>query len=343
MTLFIGMPGQADALVVALFTVIGGFLCSIPGISFLCSMFSNTGGDCLSTATALRDVLDSSTAGDAVYVCAGSTIATTTAILIEESNITLACKPTLFNRKECVFQSTGKNNRNLVVSGDSITLQGITFLDGRVEAPAGGNVAIFSEGDHIIRDCIFRNGQAVEIGGNLFVQADDGTLTIENSVFSNGKANEAGGGLYVLNANKLTIRDCLFEGNAALGMGGSGAGASGGGFFSLLESADADPGQEIVIDNTRFTSNSAGFGGGFCATQLGQLPSLTVLNSAFTSNIGYDGGGAAAIFQSLDSLLLTVTDSSGTNNTSPYICPDFLGFFDNSPQPFCFSPNDNLP
>jgi len=285
-----------------------------------------TAGACVSTADALQTALGNSAASDIVCICDGAVINTETAIMLEQDDITVGCEGT-----GCTLKSAGTDN-NMDIFGDSVTLSGLTFLDGRVEVLFGGNVAIDGNGDHVIRNSVFNNGEAAQIGGNLFVQTD-GTLTIEGSVFANGQATEAGGGLYVLNAKELTIRNTLFDGNKAVGTGG--------GFFSVLDSPDAT-GQVIVLDNTEFVGNSAAIGGGFFVTQLGTLPKLSVLNSDFNSNVGTDAGGAAAIAQSLDELSLTVKGSTGTDNKSP-VCQEFLGFFDDSAQPFCFSASDPFP
>ena len=133
------------------------------------------------------------------------------------------------------------------------------------------------------------------------------------------------------NARTVTLRDSLFQSNSAVG-------GTGGGFFSVLQNS-SDFGQVIVIDNTDFTANTAAIGGGFFVTQLGTLPRLSILNSDFSGNIGTDAAGAGAVAVGLDDLKLVISGGSGTGNLAP-ICPDILGFFQNSTQPFCVAVND---
>ena len=231
----------------------------------------------------------------------------------------------------CTLQSNGSDS-NLDAFGAGITLQDLTFADGQADVMFGGNVAIDSNGgDIVIAGCQFRNGQAGELGGNLFVQTP-GTLTVTGSSFVDGQAGEAGGGLYVLNAARVTVQDTTFQSNTA---------KTGGGLFSVLESATQE-GQKITLDTVTFQENEASIGGGFFVTQLGNLPELRVLNSSFVGNEASDAAGAGAIAESLDNLALTVTGSTGSGNDSP-VCEDFLGFFDASTQPFCIDANLNYP
>ena len=137
--------------------------------------------------------------------------------------------------------------------------------------------------------------------------------------------------MFVQNAQTVTLRNSLFQSNTA-------AGGTGGGFFSVVVNP-SDPGQQITIENTDFTSNSAAIGGGFFVTQLGTLPTLSILNSDFSSNVGTDAAGAGALAVSLNQLKLVIVGGSGTGNQAP-ICPDILGFFDNSTQPFCVTADD---
>jgi len=263
-----------------------------------------------------------------VAVCGSSTLDTNNAILVEQPGMTICCETS-----QCTLRNIGTDN-TLDAFGAGLTLQDLTFLDGQAEVFFGGNVAIDAGGDHFILGCTFQNGSASEIGGNLFVQTT-GTLTVLESSFVGGQAGEAGGGLYVLNAQAVTVRNSDFTNNSA-------PGGTGGGFFSVLESASS-PGQDITFDGTTFSGNSASIGGGFFVTQLGQLPTLNIINTSFSSNTGKDAAGAGAIAESLDNLQLTLTDSTATGNVAG-VCTDLLGFFDSSTEPVCVDgPNLTVP
>lgn len=136
----------------------------------------------------------------------------------------------------------------------------------------------------VIDNCEFRNGEATDTGGNLFVQTN-GTLTILDSTFSSGRAGNSGGSLYVLNARELSIANSTFENNTV-----SLQDSSGGGLFSSLESPNVTYSQQIDIQGTTFSENTADLGGGFFVTQLGSLASLRILQSTFTDNNARSAG-----------------------------------------------------
>lgn len=287
-----------------------------------------TSGFCASTAHDIE--VAAGTTGAVVAICASTTITTDTAILIEQSQITLCCE--VADAAQCIVRSTGSDN-NLDVFGDSFTLRDITFEDGVGEVIFGGNVAIDGNGDHLIQGVEFRNGRAAQVGGNLFVQTA-GTLTVEDSLFLEGRAGEAGGGMYILNARAVTLRNNVFQSNSA--------GQTGGALFSILgPDAFQTYSQLLIIDNTDFEGNTAEIGGGLFITDLGETPTVTILNSDLTSNVGTNAGGAGAIAQFLDGINLTITDSRSNNNRSP-VCPNIVGFFSGSETPFCIDVNEDF-
>jgi hypothetical protein len=289
-----------------------------------------TTGPCFSTAVDLQRVLGNATVNDVVAVCAnGNPIATSTAIVIEQSGITLCCEN---GEHSCRLTSNGTDNI-IDAMGASMRLQDLTFENGVSDLFFGGNVAIDGTGDHFVVGCNFRNGSATRLGGNLFVQTN-GTLTVEDSSFVDGTAGESGGGIYVLNARNVSLHNSTFVRNTATD-------GTGGGLFTVLENA-TDYGQNILLEDSTFVANKATIGGGFFVTQLGILPRLAILNSVFDSNVGSDAAGAGAIAESLDNLNLTISGTVGVNNTSP-VCRDILGFFDASVQPLCISASDPYP
>ena len=284
-----------------------------------------TAGTCVSTAVDLAT--QANVANAVVALCAPSIITTDSAIAIAESSVTVCCAAA--DLTQCVLQSSGTDSI-LSVTGSSITLRDLSFLDGQGNITTGGNVAIRGNGDHVISNCAFVNGVASEAGGNLFVDTN-GSILLDGSLVANGRSGRNGGGMFVQNAQTVTLRNSLFQSNTA-------AGGTGGGFFSVVVNP-SDPGQQVTIENTDFTSNSAAIGGGFFVTQLGTLPTLSILNSDFSSNVGTDAAGAGALAVSLNQLKLVIVGGSGTGNQAP-ICPDILGFFDNSTQPFCVTADD---
>lgn len=78
-------------------------------------------------------------------------------------------------------------------------------------------------------------------------------------------------------------------------------------------------------------------------TMLGILPSLAILRCDFQSNTGADAGGAGALADSLDNLVFTITDSTASVDNSAPVCPDIIGFYDNSVEPVCILASENFP
>lgn len=294
---------------------------------------SPTVGPCLETVVSIQEAFDASTGGDTIAICAtADPIVVETALVLRQPNTTLCCFNETLNAT-CTLRSQGSSN-TLDVLTASVRLQDLAFENG--VGTAGGNTLIDGEGDHVVDGCDFRNGQASRLGGNLFVQADGGSLHILDSTFAEGEAGEFGGGLYVLNARELVVENSIFRQNNV-----TDEDSSGGGIFMVFDNATA-PGQMATFRNTEFRENGADIGGGFFATQLGEMPRLDVIGCIFIDNQARQAAGAGAIAQSLDNYDFRVMSSVGINNAAP-VCEDFLGFFDDSTEPECFEAGKQYP
>lgn len=294
---------------------------------------SPTVGPCLRTVANIQAAFDASTGGDTIAICAtADPIAVETALVLRQPNTTLCC----FNEtsvESCTLQSQG-SDRTLDVLTASVRLQDLAFENG--VGTAGGNAVIDGEGDHIVDGCEFRSGEASRFGGNLFVQADGGSLHILDSTFADGVAAEFGGGVYVINANELTVENSVFQGNNV-----TDEDSSGGGIFMVFDNSTA-PGQVAAFRNLEFRENEADIGGGFFATQLGEMPRLDVIGCTFVDNQGRRAAGAGAIAQSLDNFDFRLMTSVGIDNAAP-VCQDLLGFFDDSVEPECIAAGSMYP
>lgn len=128
------------------------------------------------------------------------------------------------------------------------------------------------------------------VGGALFV--DLGSLRVENSRFINNSAGGyAGGAIYAQRAQRLTLANCTFVGNA---VGGSGGNSFGG----AVGISGASGGVSIV--GCVFRRNGAGLYGAAVYVRDGSL--VTVSQSNFTDNRlptshgGESKGGAVSVF-----------------------------------------------
>ena len=171
----------------------------------------------------------------------------------------------------------------------------------------------------IVADCTF----IAESHGMVNNQSD--SIVINSFFTGNSQFGENGGGMKNIDSN-LTITNCTFNVNLAL---------SGGGIYS--------EGGSLVIENSIFTGNIAGYRGGGIATlnssititncaflentaPLSQSQAggaifsedsyLTLIDSVFNENQGYHGGAITAVaFDNADASL-TITNCSISNNVA---------------------------
>jgi hypothetical protein len=132
-----------------------------------------------------------------------------------------------------------------------------------------------------IADSTFSGNSAVFLGGGIFGGPFFGTrtLTISNCVFSQNSA-VGGGGLLNLGGGPLTLDHCAFIANSAIDTPQYGAGI--GGALSNISAAPA------TISDCTFTGNSAAYAGAIHGGP------MTIANSTFTANSA-NGEGAADI------------------------------------------------
>lgn len=114
-----------------------------------------------------------------------------------------------------------------------------------------------------------RGGPGVRFDGGgggpiVRVEAPDAEVVLEGFHFARGVA-QSGGAVFFADG-RLTLRDCVFEGNAAPGHGGGAVYARG---------------ERLVIERCRFEKNEARQGG---AVLLDELVEATVLDSLFVGN-----------------------------------------------------------
>jgi hypothetical protein len=297
-----------------------------------------TTGPCVSTFVDLQNVVSSLAKDDIVALCGN--IVTESAIVVEQSNITLCCADE-GDAQECVLQSSG-NDRNLVVTGDDFTLQDIAFLNGvargqgkaKFEGNAcGGNVVVDGNGDHRIIGCEFRNGSCDRgfggsYGGNVFIKTS-GSVSLKRSSFINGTG--IGGGVAVWDAPVFSTDHCLFEGNSGAGV-----------FSGNLDAEVREPGQSITFDSTSFINNEGDYGGGFLASGFGTMPSLLVVNCVFEGNTASVDGGAGSVFPDKDEVYLRLFNNTGNDNVASNDSCDGFSFHLGT-NTMCFDVTEDYP
>jgi len=138
---------------------------------------------------------------------------------------------------------------NLLVSGNS--------------APNGGGMG--NSGTLSLSNSTISSNTVSTSGGGI---TNTGTLTLENVTVRDNTANNSGGGIYI-NAGVVTLDDVTFDGNTATSVGG-GIGNAGG----------------LVVTNSTFTDNEAGWGGG-----IWNFNPATLTNVTLSDNTASNGGG----------------------------------------------------
>jgi hypothetical protein len=268
-----------------------------------------------SGAGSLRDTIAAASAGDTIQFDAalnGQTITLTTAELLINKTLTINGPGA---DKLAVQRSTANGTpafRIFNVSGDNVTLAGLTIANGNTAAGGGGisctgydltitncvvsgNSAGSGGGiyrgragigpgavsvvNSVISDNRAGAGGAIYIEGHSYGMAQEGTLTMINSTVSGNVATTSGGGLLV--GGRATITNSTISANVAtMDASGGGGGIYNAGF--------------LTIANSTLSGNSASLGGGVRNSGGGGplYPGiLTITNSTISGNSASEGGG----------------------------------------------------
>ena len=160
-----------------------------------------------------------------------------------------------------------------------------TTIDGANMVTISGNNAVrvfwigdlgSGNGSAIIRNLTISHALGSGYGGGMAMVGTD--LELDHVTFDHNATDLGGGGLSS-QSGTVVIHDCLFTGNST-------ASYIGGGYYF-----QGTAGTVTHIDNTTFTGNSAGSGGGAISTAYGG--ELFVTNSTFEGNSSSSGHGAA--------------------------------------------------
>jgi hypothetical protein len=288
-----------------------------------------TVGPCLNSAADAQTTFAALTDSSTVAFCGGASLVLATALTVGAADTTICCASVT---STCVLEASG-TDRALVINADSVTLQDLTIMGGSSDAN-GGNVIITGAGTHRIINTTISGGQANGDGGNVYVETD-ATVRVEGSTIVDGTAAGNGGGLAIVGAGAVEIVETDFIGNMA---------PQGAGLYSQALDAQ-DAGQLSVIDSSRFIGNSAtsGVGGGLLFSQLGLLPSISILATEFTDNSATEAGAAGAIVSFLNNTELTLESNTGGNNAGGP-CNGFLAVESpTSTGTTCLGVTDNFP
>ena len=167
-----------------------------------------------------------------------------------------------------------------ITNGATVTLKGITFI----------------------------NGNATGAGGSIFAQ--NGVVKIDNCKFINNTANKANGGAIFINGFGSTINNSYFEGNKAIrNTANEKSGVAG----AILLNAS-----NVTISNSIFTKNSAGLNGGAVGSSDSGIQNVTIDNCTFTYNAANGSAGAVGMQSSnfhISDSTFKYNEAKGTTTT----------------------------
>lgn len=116
---------------------------------------------------------------------------------------------------------------------------------------------------------------SVHVGGAMFISHSNATII--HTVFRNNSA-EIGGDIFIEQESNVSIISCSFY---------DGGGSVFGGAIFMEDSS-------VTMEECQVINKTATVGGGVASS----ISSLAVYNSNFTSNLGYDHGGALFLYDS---------------------------------------------
>ncbi len=215
----------------------------------------------------------------------------------------------------CIASATGSTlAQDIIVLRDDFTHFGtfdVTVPDLTIRALAGRNPVLDANG----------------AGSVIKVNIGNGNITLEGLTIQDGSRignNDRGSGVEIVNAELVTIRDCLIRNNDANDFGGGGVGgfnfdllvensvfqennANGGGAILLRDNSS------MVIRNSQFIENSARVDAGAIFYEVNANQTLVIEDSDFEGNICNDRGGAILM---RDAGQVMITNTRFTENTA---------------------------
>lgn len=289
-----------------------GWLACGVWIMMLCLVLQSRGAD-ETVSTGSADDLQS--ALDEVVAAGGGTIQVTAPILIGDTNGTADLG---FDGVSNVVLSASSNTLFIVGDGSSLSLSNMALVDG--VGTNGGAVYISSGGTATFTNCFFSNNVALGIGG-FSPGATNGSTTNVIPHGQRGGAGTAGLGGAIFNLGTVSVLNCTFATNSAIG-GGGGDGADGGsGVTRGGTGGNGGPGGAalgggiytagpVTIVNTTFSNNVAQGGTGGTA---GAGGSALISGVSGAGGFGGNAGGAGLYSTSTNAAVLILSSTFANN------------------------------
>ena len=184
-----------------------------------------------------------------------------------------------------------------------MSFEGSSFIENTARYGSGGAVyGYYGNADYT--DVTFEDNYAYYYGGAVYAYYTYGDTTFTNTTFTDNTARSYGGAIDSYAYNNLTVRDSTFTHNESeTGYGGA--------IYNYYSNA--------TVQNSEFTANRAleSMGGAIYSYHYyNKAPDLVIEDSRFTSNeSGYHGGAIATLYNRIMILRSTFhvndTDSAG--------------------------------
>ena len=229
------------------------------------------------------------------------------------------------------------------VTGGTVTLNNIKFVNGHSSKEANGGAILFTSGRLIVNDCTFENNFAEKFGGAIGSSSSStysgNQIEVHGSRFTSNSATFHGGAIYSGNlkvngsnfaSNKVTTASASTDSMDLKGLGGAiftanadirntkftGNSVKNSGIYQIYEGGGAIAVTNLLnVDNCDFTGNTALKGGAILAvaersSDLVPKNNVTVSNSRFNKNQGFDGGAICTNYN------ITVNNSDFNQNVA---------------------------
>ncbi len=243
----------------------------------------------------LREAIGGAQDGDTIAFVKSGTVVLTGSQLEISKSITIDATSVYdaVNKSPGVIVDGASLSRIFSISGESVSIIGLSICNGKVESGTGGGLYSY-DCDVTLVNCFVTNNTAKMGGG---IGTAKGTVALIDSVVSNNIATSLltdsyGGGIYAEHG-VLSVINSVISDNVS-----SAPNSEGGGIYSS---------SEVTLTNSFISNNTSNFGGGISVNCV----NTTITNSVISNNTAYRGGGL-----NISSGTVTVTDSSVTNNCS---------------------------
>ncbi|PRP81405.1 hypothetical protein PROFUN_11026 [Planoprotostelium fungivorum] len=176
-----------------------------------------------------------------------------------------------------IIGTTGGGGLYVAATVNVVTLTSSTFASNYAKQ-SGGGISLMGGTDVVYVGGVTFSGNRGQNGGGLNFGGTNGQINITSCTFTSNSATQAGGGL---SFEAISTADSLYFSNSTFVQNNAVTGGA------IVTAASMN---QLSIDNSHFTANSAKGKGGVLSAFLYELYHFSITNSRFERNNGYAGG-----------------------------------------------------